>query len=256
MEPRILLVEDDADLREVMAAALAADGHAVDMAADGHAALEAIARTAHEIVLLDIALGAGPDGVEVCRRVRFVDSDVYVMMLTARDTEADVVLALEAGADDYVTKPFQVKEITARLRALRRRTRPRDDGSEASSMVLSDDADGLVVLRPTEGRVLRDGEQLPLTRTEFHLLCELAEAHGQVLSRRQLLERVWEHGFFGDERLVDVHIRRLRRKVEINPSDPRLIVTVRGLGYRLESHRPESHRPESHRLESHRLESH
>ena len=239
MTDSVLVIEDYDRIRTVLRMALEDEGYAVVEVSSGEAGVARMQSSPADFLIVDLMLG-GMDGFACIREVRRW-SDVPIVVVTARTDTHDVVAGLEAGADDYVTKPFQVKEITARLRALRRRTRPRDDGSEASSMVLSDDADGLVVLRPTEGRVLRDGEQLPLTRTEFHLLCELAEAHGQVLSRRQLLERVWEHGFFGDERLVDVHIRRLRRKVEVNPSDPRLVVTVRGLGYRLESHRLESH---------------
>ena len=160
------------------------------------------------------------------------------IILTARDDVHDKVAGLEQGADDYVIKPFQVKEITARLRALRRRV---GSGSSASSeimgvrdMVLDRDPAAPLVLREERGTVHRGSQQLPLTVTEFRLLCELAGSPGRVLSRQELLERVWQHGFFGDERIVDVHIRRLRTKVEQDPGAPRIVVTVRGLGYRLD----------------------
>ena len=157
-------------------------------------------------------------------------------MVSARADTHDIVEALEAGADDYVTKPFEVKEITARLRALRRRRRQRPAPSRLrpTAVVLDRDAAAPLVLR----RVARNGAPrrgaAPLTLTEFRLLCELAAAPGRVFSRQALLERVWDHGFFGDERIVDVHVRRLRTKVERDPSAPRLVVTVRGLGYRLD----------------------
>ena len=233
MEPRILLVEDDADLREVMAAALAADGHAVDMAADGHAALEAIARTAHEIVLLDIALGAGPDGVEVCRRVRFVDSDVYVMMLTARDTEADVVLALEAGADDYVTKPVGVAELRSRVRAAMRRlalARPgaRDAGARAATFRHEQ-----LVVEPAARRAAVGAEPLRLTRSEYAVLETLLRAEGAVRSRPELLQAIYGDDAYRDPHAVDVHVHHLRDKLERAGGDAKWLATVRGVGYRM-----------------------
>jgi DNA-binding response OmpR family regulator len=232
MDARILLVEDDADLREAMAGALAADGHTVDVAADGHAALEAVAGTGHQLVLLDIALGAGPDGVEVCRRVRRIDADVYVMMLTARDTEADVVLALEAGADDYVTKPVGVAELRSRVRAaLRRLARPG----------LAREADGgtgplrhrRIVMEPAARSAAVGAEPLALTRSEYAVLEALLRAEGAVRSRPELLHAIYGDDTFRDPHAVDVHVHHLRDKLERGGGDPGWLVTVRGVGYRM-----------------------
>jgi DNA-binding response OmpR family regulator len=181
-------------------------------------------------MLLDLMLGA-VDGFAVIRDVR-QRYDLPIVVVSARADTQDIVAALEAGADDYVTKPFQVREITARLRALRRRVSPA--GTSAAEVVLERSDTAPLVLRKERGTVHRGDEQLPLTVTEFRLLCELAGEPGRVLSRQALLERVWEHGYFGDERIVDVHVRRLRTKVERDPGAPRLVVTVRGQGYRLD----------------------
>jgi DNA-binding response OmpR family regulator len=149
-------------------------------------------------------------------------------MVTARSDTHDVVAGLEAGADDYVTKPFVPKELAARIRALLRRARSSDSGP--SSMIFGD-----LEIRPEAGEVLVGGNLIPLTKTEFRLLCELANSPGRVFSREQLLERVWGYDYFGDGRLVDVHVRRLRTKVEADPAHPRYVVTSRGLGYKLQT---------------------
>jgi DNA-binding response OmpR family regulator len=148
-------------------------------------------------------------------------------MVTARNDTHDVVAGLEAGADDYLTKPFAPKELSARIRALLRRVRPAQPGHER--LVFGD-----LELIPEEGKVLRGGTEVHLTKTEFRLLCELADNRGKVYSREELLDNVWGYDYFGDGRLVDVHVRRLRTKVETDPAAPRHVVTVRGLGYRLE----------------------
>jgi len=166
------------------------------------------------------------DGFEVCRAIRRT-SDVPIVMVTARDDTHDVVAGLEAGADDYLTKPFAPKELSARIRALLRRIRPTQPGHER--LVFGD-----LELIPEEGKVLRGGTEAHLTKTEFRLLCELAQNRGKVFSREELLDKVWGYDYFGDGRLVDVHIRRLRTKVEADAAAPRHVVTVRGLGYRLE----------------------
>ena len=240
VSPRLLLVEDDDHIRMSLRWALEDEGYEVAEAASGEDACRSVATAAPDLMLVDLMLGA-MDGFQVIREVRR-DHDLPIVVVSARADTHDIVAALEAGADDYVTKPFQVKEVTARLRALRRRAASAAPGASAGDpavarppeLVLDPVPVAPLVLRPERGTVHRGADQLPLTLTEFRLLCELAANAGRVLSRQALLERVWEHGFFGDERLVDVHVRRLRTKVERDPSAPTLVVTVRGLGYRLD----------------------
>jgi DNA-binding response OmpR family regulator len=222
----ILLVDDDERIRASMRMVLEDEGYAVTEAGSGEDALASFARTPADIVLIDLML-PGMDGFETCRSLRRT-SDVPVIMVTARTDTYDVVAGLEAGADDYVTKPFVAKELAARIRALLRRART---GSESSSSVLRI---GDLEVVPEAGEVRRGGEPVHLTRTEFRLLCELASSPGRVFSRELLLERVWGYDYFGDGRLVDVHVRRLRTKVEGDPARPRHVVTVRGLGYKLQ----------------------
>jgi DNA-binding response OmpR family regulator len=231
---RLLVVEDDDHIRTALRWALEDEGYDVAEAASGEEACEAVSLAAPDLMVVDLMLGS-MDGFEVIRQVRRT-RDLPIIVVSARADTSDIVAALEAGADDYVTKPFEVKEITARLRALRRRVAaPADDpGQLPVEVVLDSGPDAPLILREAAGTVHRGGDQLPLTLTEFRLLCELAAAPGRVFSRQALLERVWEHGFFGDERLVDVHVRRLRTKVERDPGSPRVVVTVRGLGYRLD----------------------
>jgi two-component system, OmpR family, response regulator MtrA len=217
-------VEDDVGIRGSLRLALEDEGYAVDEAATAEEALEIFARQPPDVALVDLML-PGMDGFEFCRQLRR-HSDVPIVVVTARNDTHDVVAGLEAGADDYVTKPFQVKELTARIRALLRRVRTSDLG--ADRFVIED-----LEIVPDAGTVRRDGADVALTRTEFRLLCELAQHAGMVLSREQLLERVWDYDYFGDARLVDAHIRRLRTKIEVDPSDPKVIVTVRGLGYKI-----------------------
>ena len=219
------VVEDDERIRASLRLLLEDEVHVVDEAGSGEEGLEVFGRRADEIELVDVML-PGIDGLEVCRRLRR-SSDVPILMLTARSDSHDVVAGLEAGADDYVTKPAVPKELSARIRALLRRASRGDSAPE--SLVF-----GELELRPEAGVVRRGGQPVSLTRTEFRLLCELAEAAGRVLSREALLDRVWGYDYFGDGKLVDVHIRRLRTKIEENPSQPRHVVTVRGLGYKLE----------------------
>jgi DNA-binding response OmpR family regulator len=221
----ILLVDDDRPLREMLTRSFEREGHRVTAVPDGDTALDAAADRSYDVVLLDVALGAGPTGYDVARMLRSRRDVVPIIMLTALDSEADAVLGLEAGADDYVTKPFVVTELAARIAALLRRVRSPD---EPPAITFGD-----IEIRPEEGSVSRGGQEVHCTRTEFRLLCELAGSPGKVMSREHLLDRVWGYDYFGDGRLVDVHIRRLRTKVEDDPANPRHILTVRGMGYKL-----------------------
>jgi DNA-binding response OmpR family regulator len=231
--PRLLVVEDDDPIRTALRWALEDEGYDVAEAVSGEEAVAVVATAAPDLMVVDLMLGP-MDGFDVIREVRR-DHDLPIIVVSARADTHDIVEALEAGADDYVTKPFQVKEITARLRALRRRAGGgAHDSARPAEVVLDRHPDAPLVLREMRGTVHRGDQQVPLTLTEFRLLCELASAPGRVFSRQALLERVWSHGFFGDERIVDVHIRRLRTKVELDPGAPQIVVTVRGLGYRLD----------------------
>jgi DNA-binding response OmpR family regulator len=222
---RILTVEDDERIRTAVKLALEDEGWNVTEADSGEDALEAFGREPTDVVLIDIML-PGIDGFEVCRSIRRT-SDVPIVMVTARADTHDVVAGLEAGADDYLTKPFAPKELSARIRALLRRARSTDPSITHLRF-------GDLEVVPDEGVVKKNDEPVHLTKTEFRLLVELAASPGRVFSREVLLERVWGYGYFGDGRLVDVHIRRLRTKIEDDPANPRHVVTVRGLGYKLQ----------------------
>jgi two-component system, OmpR family, response regulator MtrA len=225
MDARILLVEDDPSIREVTAIGLRSAGFEVETANDGAAGLERWRQLQPDLVLLDVMLPK-LDGLELCREIRR-ESTVPIVMLTARGDTIDVVVGLEAGADDYVRKPFEMPELVARIRAALRRKRSGGDTDATTTLELGE----LVI--DTAGRtVRRAGEDVALTRTEFDLLVELAQRPGQVLSRDQLLDRVWGYDFLGDSRLVDVAIGRVRAKVERDPANPDLILTVRGSGYK------------------------
>jgi DNA-binding response OmpR family regulator len=228
MAVRILLVEDDDDLRSVMADGLTADGHDVHGAGGSEAALAALVDAAADLVILDIALGPGLDGIEICRRLRRVDTELYVMMLTARDAEADVILALEAGADDYLVKPVGLAELRSRVRAALRRVGPR--GENGAPAILRA---GSLELDPG-ARVARVGDTaLRLTPSEFAVLEALLAAAGNVRSRWQLVHAIFGDDAYRDPRAVDVHVHHLREKVAAAGADPATIVTVRGAGYRL-----------------------
>jgi two-component system response regulator MtrA len=223
VDARILLVEDDPSIREITALGLRNAGFEVETADDGQAGLDRFRSAAYDLVLLDVMLPR-LDGLEVCRAIRRA-SIVPVVMLTARADTIDVVVGLEAGADDYVKKPFEVPELVARVRAAIRRA-GREAG-EPETLRL-----GPIVIDLAGRTVTRDGHEIALTRTEFDLLAELARNAGRVLTRDVLLDRIWGYDYLGDSRLVDVAIQRVRAKVETDPASPELIQTVRGAGYK------------------------
>lgn len=221
---RILLVEDDEDIRSQTAALLADEGYDVEQVGTSREAISRFERRPADCVLLDVML---PDatGFDTCRTLRS-RSDVPIIMVTARTDSYDVVAGLEAGADDYVTKPYQPKELAARIRAMLRRVR--GQGRQSQRVVLG----GRVEVIPEEGMVRCDGEEVHLTRTEFRLLCELAGSPARLFTRELLLELVWGYEHIGDTKLVDVHVHRLRAKIERDPANPEHVITVRGLGYK------------------------
>jgi two-component system response regulator MtrA len=243
----LLVVEDDPSLREVIRLGLEGEGFRVAVAEDGPSALMAFASQRPDLVLLDIML-PGLDGLAVCRELRR-KSLVPIVMLTARASTSDVVGGLEAGADDYLTKPFEFPELIARIRSALRRASLRvapEDSQQASgqagerpgvpevagSAPLPQLRLGPICIDPGGFVVQRGSEEIPLTVTEFRLLYELARHAGQVLTREQLLELVWGYTYLGDSRLVDVHVQRLRAKIEDDSAHPVLVLTVRGVGYR------------------------
>ena len=225
MNETLLLVEDDLRIRRALVLALSDENYRVLEAPTGEEALRHLAQSDHtvDLVLLDLML-PGIDGLGVCRRIR-EQGDMPIIIVTARTDSVDIIAGLEAGADDYVTKPLVANELAARVRALMRRTR--GAGALPSFTV------GAVFVDPAEGRAQLGTEDIHLTKTEMRLLCELAAAGGRVVSREQLLERVWDYDYFGDTRLLDVHVSRLRRKVEKDATRPEHILTVRGQGYRM-----------------------
>ena len=223
MLARILVVEDEPDVRLLLRMLLEDEGYSVVEAADGEQAIARFGEAHIDLILLDVRLPKA-NGFEVCRIVRQT-SDVPIVMLTAHDDSHDVVGGLEAGADDYVTKPFVERELLARLRVQLRRSH----GLLRESGVLRV---GPLELRSAEALVLMDGEAINLTRTEYRLLVHFMSNPNRVYSRDQLLEQVWEYDYAGDGRLVDAHVRRLRTKIEPDPANPRLLQTVRGMGYK------------------------
>lgn len=220
----VLVIEDDDRIRLALQLALEEEGYDADGAATGEEGLRRQRENPADYVLVDLML-PGMNGFDCIRQLRR-DDDVPVVVISARDDTHDIVAALEAGADDYVVKPVAIKELSARLRALRRRVRTVAGPARAQFF-------GDLEISAEAGEVRRSGQPVPVTRTEFRLLCELAEHAGRVLSRQQLLSRVWGYET-GDERLVDVHVGRLRQKIEPDPANPRHLVTLRGLGYKLQ----------------------
>ena len=228
MARRILVVEDNLDLAELVRMHLHDAGYAVEYCSDGRAALLRLQVEAFDLVILDLML-PGMDGLELCRRLRARPDYLPILMLTAKSTELDRVLGLEVGADDYVTKPFSIRELLARVKALFRRVdamadTPAEDGGSLSVNGLEID--------PTRREVRLDGAQLHLTSREFDLLLHFASHPGRVYSRAQLLDLVWGYGHDGYEHTVNSHINRLRAKIERTPAQPRYILTVWGVGYK------------------------
>ena len=224
MGRRVLVVDDERHIRRVLCGYLEAEGFEVVEAATGEAALEQLHRAPVDLVLLDVML-PDVDGIEVLRRLRTF-SEVYVVLVTARAEEVDKLVGLSVGADDYVTKPFSPREVTARVKAVLRR------GRHASGHAQHLRFPGLEIDLDRR-EVHADGRAVPLSTLELDLLAALAAAPGRVFSRRQLLERVWGYDFYGDERVVDVHVRNLRRHLGDDAASPRVIGTVRGVGYKL-----------------------
>lgn len=235
MTEKILVVEDEVSLQETLAYNLQKQGYEVEAVGDGPSALEAARRLKPDLILLDIML-PGMDGFEVCRVLRN-EMSTPVLMLTARDDEIDRVVGLEVGADDYLTKPFSMRELIARVKAMLRRVRIIREEVSASQV---DQSDRLIYdfdqLKIDVGRreVRFNGKLINLKPKEYELLHYLAKHKGQVLSRDQILESVWGWDYVGDSRTVDVHVRWLREKIEIDPATPQRIITVRGAGYRFE----------------------
>jgi two-component system response regulator MtrA len=224
---RILVVDDDPALAEMLSIALTAEGFAAAFVGDGRQAIAALMAEPPDLVLLDLML-PGQDGFSVCRSLR-ARSDVPIVMLTARADTEDVVKGLESGADDYIVKPFHTAELVARVRARLRRSSA-DDGEP--SQVCIGPADGQLEIDVAGHEVTRDGQPVSLTPLEFELLLALARRPGHVFTREQLLEQVWGYQHAGDTRLVNVHVQRLRAKIEQDPENPRVVLTVRGVGYK------------------------
>ncbi len=233
--PRALVVDDAAENRMLVSALLIQQGFRVDQAADGEAAVQAAEQTLPDLIVLDIGL-PDIDGVEVCRRVRSF-SDAHVLMLTAQDTELDKVVGFEAGADDYVTKPFSVAELVGRVKAVLRRANRTPSAAPAVAAPSLARRFGSLTLDPLAREVTLDGATLDLTRIEFDLLNTFTAEPRVAFSRAQLLERVWGPNWFGDDHLVDVHVSNLRRKLADDPRSPDFVCTVRGVGYRMGSGR-------------------
>ena len=232
MSQKVLVVDDEQSIVTLLKYNLETAGYIVEVAYDGEEALEKVNEIQPELVVLDVMLPK-KDGIEVCKTIRSDKNLVPILMLTAKDDEFDRVLGLELGADDYMTKPFSPREVVARVKAILRRSKFASEIEKADV----DDEDLLIEnirIRPEFFEVYKDDELLELTPKEFELLLYLIERQGRVITREHMLNSVWNYEFAGDSRIVDVHISHLRDKLEENPKQPKLIKTVRGLGYKLE----------------------
>src|SRR3954463_3745576 len=220
----ILVVDDDAPLRDMLTRSFEREGHRITSVADGHAALDEAGRGQFDVILLDVALGPGPTGYDVARALRARRNVTPLIMLTALDSEADAVQGLEAGADDYVTKPFGLAELRSRIRAVLRRAQGRVVEGVVSV--------GPVTIDQRARQVTVEGSPVRVTFSEFEVLSCLMERPGKLFTRQELLRAIWGDSAYRDPRAIDVHIRHLREKLEEKPEEPSLILTVRGAGYR------------------------
>ena len=229
--PRVLIVEDEESFLEALRIGLGREGFAIDVARDGAEALERFAAVKPDIVLLDVMLPR-ISGLDVCREIR-TKSDVPIIMVTAKGEEIDAVVGLEVGADDYVTKPYRFRELVARMRSNLRRTAAEEGTADTSSSAGAGPIEVADVhIDPDRHEVTVRGERVKMPLKEFDLLVTLASSAGRVLTRDQLIDEVWGHDYVGDTKTLDVHIKRLRTKIEADPSAPTSIVTIRGLGYK------------------------
>ena len=229
--PRVLIVEDEESFLEALRIGLGREGFAIDVARDGAEALERFAAVEPDIVLLDVMLPR-ISGLDVCREIR-TKSDVPIIMVTAKGEEIDAVVGLEVGADDYVTKPYRFRELVARMRSNLRRTAAEEGTADTSSSAGAGPIEVADVhIDPDRHEVTVRGERVKMPLKEFDLLVALASSAGRVLTRDQLIDEVWGHDYVGDTKTLDVHIKRLRTKIEADPSNPTSIVTIRGLGYK------------------------
>jgi two-component system response regulator RegX3 len=226
----VLVVEDEESFVDALSVGLKREGFRVQVARDGITALELFDSAKPDVVLLDVLL-PGLSGIDVCREIR-ARSQVPIIMVSAKTSEIDTVVGLEVGADDYVPKPYRLRELVARIRASLRRAKRDDDAVPALSMEV-----GEVRLDPERHEVFVGGERVQLPLKEFELLEVLLENAGRVLTRSRLIDRVWGHDYVGDTKTLDVHVKRLRAKIEEDPSSPKRIVTIRGLGYKYEAPR-------------------
>jgi two-component system response regulator RegX3 len=227
-ELTVLVVEDEESFVEALTVGLSREGFRVQVARDGDAALEMFDAVRPDVVLLDVMLPR-VSGIDVCRELR-KRSQVPIIMVTAKGSEIDTVVGLEVGADDYVTKPYRIRELVARMRAVMRRTADRGEDLPTDAIQVED-----ITLDPERHEVRIRGEQVQLPLKEFELLHVLLANAGRVITREQLIDRVWGSDYVGDTKTLDVHVKRLRGKVEVDPAHPRRIVTIRGLGYKLEA---------------------
>ena len=222
---KILLIEDEDSIRESVSYLLQKEGFEVIEENDGLKGVEKFEKESADLLLLDLML-PGLDGLEICKRIRKT-SQVPIIMLTAKDTELDKVLGLELGADDYITKPFSSRELIARVKAiLRRFSEPVENPEVVETKEIKID--------PIKHKVFVRGEEIKLPLKEFDLLHYLSQNPGRVLTREQIIDRIWGHDYFGDTKTLDVHIKRIRSKIEKNPNEPKIIETIRGLGYKFE----------------------